>query len=128
MAPRVAGRLIREKQCSPLKAHDSFLLSNTLCNWFGLFYVGSRFTILQPGSTSVGRSVCVCVSECVCVLTVVCGTGLLLLVVEEEEEGATGVAEIDKSSSISPLLSKTLEGETRQFVSQSVSQSLHLAR
>lgn len=65
---------------------------------------------------------------CVCVLTVVCGTGLLLLVVEEEEEGATGVAEIDESSSISPLLSKTLEGETRQLVSQSVSQSLHLAR
>lgn len=44
------------------------------------------------------------------VLTVVCGTGSLLL-------GAAGATGIDNSSGISPLLSKTLESETRRSVS-----------
>lgn len=43
------------------------------------------------------------------VLTVVCGTGLLLL-------AAAGAAGIDNSSGINPLLSKTLESETRRSV------------
>lgn len=58
---------------------------------------------------------------CVCVLTVVCGTGLLLL----EEEGVAGVAEAGESSCISPLLSKTLESETRQSVTNCILLAIH---
>lgn len=57
----------------------------------------------------------VCVGGLVvrCVLTVVCGVGLLLL-------GAAGVTEGEFSSCMSPLLSKTLESEKRQTVTNCV--------
>lgn len=68
----------------------------------------------MKGEGTISVYVCVCALW----LTVVCGTGLLLL--EEEEEGAADVAETDESSCISPRLSRTLESETRQSVTNCI--------
>lgn len=59
---------------------------------------------------------CVCV--CVPWLTMVGGTGLPLLLEEEEEEvGAAEDAGTGETSCVIPLLSRTLESKTRRSVS-----------